>query len=231
MAADIGLSLASRAASTASDIMRNSSFHDLSLWEEQPASSRSTDPAAPGEPQPPRVSRNKSARVLRELAPQLLNEEGTALSRSGVAAVSAAGVVCCHSVRLLIREILEAVLVYPRRGHSKDSWRTFELYMLSLLHSGAWIGFGVRRLLQKAGRFDDTGGTVRALCLSAGYHWYILLSLKSIWTHPLVTLQQIGEVEHASYRLDRPRTPHAACSPALSLRLGLSQLLRKRVET
>ena len=200
MASDLGLALASRAASLGSDLMRSSSFHDLSKWEEHDGSARSEEPAAqkeaPSTPtaRPPPVRRMDSTRVLRELAPALVNKEGTALSMTGVAAFSAVGVACCHALRLLIREALESLLPYPRRGRSKESWRTFELYMLSLLHSGAWVAFGLRRLLQRAERFEDTGGSVRALCLSSGYHWYVLLSLKSVWTHPLVTLQQIGEL-------------------------------------
>ena len=186
--AEIGLALASRAASTATDLMRSSSFHDLSKWEEHDSSARAEDPATtqgqvPKTPtRPPPVRRMDSTRVLRELAPTFVNEEGTALSVTGVAAFSAVGVACCHALRLLIREALESWLSYPRRGRSKDSWRTFELYMLSLLHSGAWVAFGLRRLLQRAERFEDTGGAVRALCLSSGYHWYVLLSLKSVWT-------------------------------------------------
>ncbi|KAL1520649.1 hypothetical protein AB1Y20_022222 [Prymnesium parvum] len=187
-------------ASTASDIMRSSSFHDLSMWEED--SHESAPPA--GALPPPVVKREGSAHALRVLSPLLLNAGGTALSPAGVAALTAAGVAACHSLRLVLREAMESVTAHSPR--SRASWRTFELYMLSLLHAAAWIAFGARRLAsRKAARHEDLGGTTRALGLSAGYHLYVLLSLQSVWTHPLATAQHLGELVGIASQLTSER--------------------------
>lgn len=193
-------------ATLATEIMRSSSFHDLSIWSESEAaaSGNAEDMSeilaeAPSSRQP-RLSRKASLEALRTIAPQLSNKDGTALSPTGVAAFSAAGAVCCHAIRLMLRELLEA-LVVPSRSRSRASWRTFELYMLSLLHSSAWVALGLRRWRQRAS-WDEAGeGATRLLCLSSGYHMYVLLSLKSVWAHPLATLQQLAELINISSQL------------------------------
>jgi hypothetical protein len=142
-------------------------------------------------------------RLMQELAPGFVNSSGSALSLAGVGAATAIGVGACHALRLLIREALEAVprvlgitpFLGPRPSPTAlRRARVFELYLLSLLHHGAWVGMGLRRLLSRNGWTDRAAGATRALVMSAGYHLYILLSIDSIWTHPLVTLQAVGEV-------------------------------------
>ena len=193
-------------ATLATEIMRSSSFHDLSMWSESEAAASSNAEGmsqvlaeAPSSRQP-RFSRKASLEALRTIAPQLSNKDGTALSPTGVAAFSAAGAVCCHAIRLMLRELLEA-LVVPSRSRSRASWRTFELYMLSLLHSSAWVALGLRRWKQRAS-WDEAGeGATRLLCMSSGYHVYVLLSLKSVWAHPIATVQQLAELVNISSQL------------------------------
>lgn len=214
--ADVGL------LDRAGSIIRRSrslqNFHDTSLWSQEVE-------RAPMPPDPvlsPRGTLTHAGmlQLLRKVAPTLSNPNGTALSASGVAAISAAGAAICHACRLVLRDLLERC---APRGISAASWRTFELYLLSLVHSGAWIGFALRSLLRSrlasassasisgGGCHDapadgvrvigwlpqvacESSGGVRALGLSAGFHMYVLLSLRSIWTQPLVTLHHLGEL-------------------------------------
>jgi hypothetical protein len=243
------------------------SFHDMQKWEEynqaeadvEEFEGRGGARSGGGDDEVrQRLGRRKnSTRVLEAMAPILINDRGTALSLVGVAAVSAVGAVACHSIRLLVREALELAvgLQATRAADALESWRTFELYILSFLHSSAWVAFGAQRLLQRNGWDHDGGGATRALCLSSGYHMYapvqfisshpipshgssfhliaaprlsshrplsspliscsvfsfrllsshvryVLLTLKSIWTHPLVTLHQLGELVRSLTWLD-----------------------------
>jgi len=173
-----------------------------------------------GGPRPRRAiqfikTRSTSMKLMQSIAPGLVNSTGSALSLAGVAAATAIGVGACHAIRLMIREAMEAlpraIAINPFLGARPSASallraRTFELYVLSLLHHGAWVGLALRRCLQRHGWSHDPGGSTRALVLSAGYHFYVLLSLNSIWTHPLVTLQQIGEARVAP----RPSPQHPA---------------------
>lgn len=214
---------------TLGEMLKVSSFHDLSVWQEYEEARRDTPPSDPATPltpptedgggpapagapgagpsrRPPMLAQaprthSRSMRLVQALAPGFVNPSGSALSLAGVGAATAVGVGACHALRLLIRELLEALprvlgidpFLGPRPSPSAlRRARTFELYLLSLLHHGAWVGLGLRRLLARAGWTERAGGATRALVLSAGYHLYILLSIDSIWTHPLVTLQAIG---------------------------------------
>ena len=197
----------------------SSSFHDLSMWsaycdekghvekegESDGEREREDGEGDRGERGPPWLAgvrtHSKSMRLVQVLAPTFVHPSGGALSLAGVAAATGLGVTVCHSVRLLLREVLEALprmfATEPLLGAISDAAalrraRTFELYLLSLLHHGAWVGMALRRCLSRQGWHHDAGGSTRALVLSAGYHLYILLAIDSIWTHPLVTLQQIG---------------------------------------
>jgi len=206
----------------------SSSFHDLSMWsaycdekghvekegESDGEREREDGEGDRGERGPPWLAgvrtHSKSMRLVQVLAPTFVHPSGGALSLAGVAAATGLGVTVCHSVRLLLREVLEALprmfATEPLLGAISDAAalrraRTFELYLLSLLHHGAWVGMALRRCLSRQGWHHDAGGSTRALVLSAGYHLYILLAIDSIWTHPLVTLQQIGELIGISSQL------------------------------
>lgn len=198
--------LAEFASDTATSLMRSSSFHDLEKWERHRRDSFGSgnsddDDAAEKKDRFEPASRTKTIKSLQAVDARLSNTTGTALSHSGVLAASAAGCVACHAVRLMIREVLEVTLASSRRSRTSASWRTFELYLLSLCHSAAWVAFGVKRLLQREGWSHDAGGSVRALSFSSGYHLYVLLTLRSVWTHPLVTLQQLAELAGISAQL------------------------------
>lgn len=177
--------------------------------------------------QPP-LSRHipTSIAALQVIAPRLLDHSGTLLSGAGFAATSAVGAVCCHAARLMLRELLEHVLSLSRSSSAKHlSWqqqhsRTLELYLLSLVHSIGWVGFGAKELAQVLrGRWGEAPGTTSALCLSGGYYIYLLLALRSIWTHPMVLLSSVCELIgiHSSLRsapLGAPRkTRHPSSDP------------------
>ena len=51
------------------------------------------------------------------------------------------GALACHAARLVLRDLLGPLKRHG--GLSRASWRTLELYLLSLLHSGAWMGFAL----------------------------------------------------------------------------------------
>ena len=202
-------------------LLGSGSFHDESRWEKSrwPAT---TTPGGGGRsaseefsvPRPTEVARTRSTHWVAQAAPMLSNQQGTALSTTGVAAISTIGALTCHAARLILRDLFEQSVL--RSGIPRASWRTLELYLLSLLHSGTWIGFALRSLLtgrlrkhlHQGGTLADSisrgssptktsiedmgphehGGGVRALGLSAGFHWCacaLVPSLQSLAPHEL----------------------------------------------
>ena len=101
--------LAALAVSTATDIMRSSSFHDLEKWSEEEEARRRGGATSSNEElsldarlrsstvesddRPRRISRKASLEVLRAIAPELSNEDGTARAAESV-----------HSSQHVVRE-------------------------------------------------------------------------------------------------------------------------------
>ena len=257
------------------------SFHDISRWDAalsglEEASTRDAalsgheDVSAPAR----RLANPRgSLKWLTALSPEMLGDEsGNTLSTSGVAIITGAAAAMCHAVRLVLRDLLEPWARSHGTKLSAVSWRTLELYLLSLLHSGAWVGFALRSLVIHLARYrlrhgssavvapaastaagsatstsavaatsaasamsaasaaspasasacvhSSESGAARALGLSAGYHLYVLLQLRSVWTHPLVTLHHLGELVGLSSQL----RSHAIGRQAVALFGGLRAL-------
>ena len=68
--------------------------------------------------------------------------------------------------------------------------QTVELYLLSIIHSLAWTVACAYKAFIKKELWNEHGST-RGLLASAGFYTYVLLTVKSVWTHPSLVLLSV----------------------------------------